>query len=155
ENTRSLPRARLVGAVRVIADPAAALAAVQSPDFDPRAEAVVDQAVPVAESPTADDAVRFERREPGEVVLHVRTPQPALLVLADLHWPGWHATVDGAERPIHRTNYLFRGVVVDAGDHVVRFVYRPGSQRVGATVTTVTLVALVVAGIRRRRRRAT
>ena len=85
----------------------------------------------------------------------MRTPQPALLVVADIYWPGWQATVDGAERPIYRTDYLFRGVVVDAGDHVVRFVYRPWSQRLGTTVTTVTLVALVVAGIRGRRRRAT
>jgi hypothetical protein len=155
ENSRSLPRARLVGGVRTIADPAAALAAVQSPDFDPRTAAVVDQAAPPLEPPSVDDAVSFQRFDSAEVVLRVRTQKPALLVLADLHWPGWQATVDGEERPIHRTDYLFRGVVVEAGDHVVRFVYRPWSQRLGTTVTAVTLVALAVAGVWSWRRRAT
>ena len=34
----------------------------------------------------------------------------ALLVLADVHYPGWKAELDGEEVPIERVDYLLRGV---------------------------------------------
>jgi uncharacterized membrane protein YfhO len=52
-------------------------------------------------------------------------------VLSDVYYPGWVATVDGVETPIHRTNYAFRSVSVPAGDHIVTFTYRPASFRYG------------------------
>jgi uncharacterized membrane protein YfhO len=78
----------------------------------------------------------------------------ALLVVADLWWPGWHVTVDGAERPIYRVDYLFRGVTVGPGRHLVRFWYRPVAFESGAVVTATTVVMLVLIGGLRRRRRA-
>ena len=44
-----------------------------------------------------------------------------LLVLSDVDYPGWTATIDGRTAPIHQTDYAFRGVSVPAGDHVVEF----------------------------------
>jgi uncharacterized membrane protein YfhO len=52
--------------------------------------------------------------------------------------------VDGVETPIFRTNYLFRGVVVPSGQHVVRFAYLPSSALAGAAVSSL---ALIVAGV--------
>ncbi len=55
----------------------------------------------------------------------VNAPAPRLLVVNDAWHPGWRATIDGIEAPVHRANYMFRGVFVPAGGHTVRFDYRP------------------------------
>ncbi|MDR2463617.1 MAG: YfhO family protein, partial [Verrucomicrobiales bacterium] len=50
---------------------------------------------------------------------------PRLLTVSDAWYPGWRAFVDGEEVPIYRANYMFRGIVVPAGGHTVRFDYWP------------------------------
>ena len=49
----------------------------------------------------------------------------SLLVLTDVHYPGWKATVDGEPAQIERVDYLLRGVRVPAGSHRVEFSYEP------------------------------
>jgi uncharacterized membrane protein YfhO len=57
--------------------------------------------------------------------LEVNTDRKSVVVLHDIYYPGWEATVDGKPEPILRTNVLFRGVEVPAGHHVVEFNFRP------------------------------
>ncbi|MCA9869059.1 MAG: hypothetical protein KC487_01530, partial [Anaerolineae bacterium] len=57
--------------------------------------------------------------------------------------------------PILHANYLFRGVMVPAGEHVVAMQFRPATLRTGLLVTAaaaVVLLALLAAGLLRRRR---
>jgi hypothetical protein len=60
-----------------------------------------------------------------------------LLVLADSYAPGWRASVDGQQVAIHPVNHLFRGVALGAGEHRVRFEYRPESVAAGAAPSLV------------------
>ena len=53
-------------------------------------------------------------------------------MLTDRDWPGWQASVDGRPTDIFCTDFLYRGVPIPAGDHVVEFVCRPRSFAVGA-----------------------
>lgn len=69
--------------------------------------------------------VRITDYRPNTVRLTVETDRDGVLILHDIYYPGWEATVDGAKRPILRTNLLFRGVEVPAGRHVVEFRFRP------------------------------
>ena len=59
------------------------------------------------------------------------------LVLSDQNFPGWQAAVDGQTQPIIRTDSVFRGVCVPAGDHVVTFNYHPLSLIIGITVSVI------------------
>jgi uncharacterized membrane protein YfhO len=68
-----------------------------------------------------------------------------MLVLSDIHFPGWKATVDGREVPIERVDYLLRGVKLPAGAHDVEFAYEPASFRIGWIVSLLTLAGLGVA----------
>ena len=72
------------------------------------------------------------RYEDEHVSIWTRADGRRLLVLTDVYYPGWIATIDGVEAPIHRVDYAFRGVSVPAGDHLVEFTYRPSSFRYGA-----------------------
>jgi len=152
ENRMGLPRAQLVGDTAVVQDPAAALATVQTPGFDPRRVAVVDRAI---ERDACDDVapvtpgIDFDAAPEEEVLLRVRTPRCSLLVLHDLDWPGWRVEVDGRERPLIRVDYLFRGVAVGPGVHAVRFRYAPPGLRLGAGITIATGLLLLVAAVAR------
>ncbi len=58
-----------------------------------------------------------------EVVIEVRAEEKALLVLADLYYPGWEATLDGRPVQILAVDEIFRGVIVPPGTHQVRLNY--------------------------------
>lgn len=153
ENRASLPRAWLVREVRVVPDAASALAAVHAPAFDPRAVAVVDRPVEWAgpRAPAAADAVEIVTATPDRLVLRVAASDDSLLVLADLFWPGWVATVDGRRRDIVRADYLLRGVAVEGGTHTVEFRYESLALRLGVGTTGATVIVLLAALGRRRR----
>ena len=42
-----------------------------------------------------------------------------MVILSDIWDPGWTATVDGQGAQIYRADFMFRGVVVDAGEHEI------------------------------------
>ena len=67
-----------------------------------------------------------------EVVVAVETSEPAYLVLSDSYYPGWSATLDGEEIPIHKADVAFRAVAVPAGEHQVVFRYLPTHFWVGS-----------------------
>jgi hypothetical protein len=69
--------------------------------------------------------VAFERDDTDKVLVHTECPMEGLLVLRDSWYPGWMAFLDGKRIPISRVNGCFRGVVVPAGEHKIRFLYRP------------------------------
>ena len=83
------------------------------------------------------DRVEWIRDWPDLVELSTTTSAPALLVLRDTYYRGWRAAVDGVEVPIWRTDYLFRGVEVPAGEHTVRFEFRPLSFRIGLVISVL------------------
>ncbi len=154
ENLRSLPRAYLVPRHEVVRDPDTALARVRQGDFDPRTLVLVDREIEWRSDGAAPaaEAIAWQELSPERARLRVQSPRPAVLVLADLHWPGWRVTVDGEKRPVLRADYLFRGVALEPGDHVVEFSYAPASLRVGAALSLVTLGALIGFVVHRRRR---
>jgi len=69
------------------------------------------------------------------------------LVLADVWFPGWGATVDGRPATVYRANYLFRAVEVPAGRSEAVFTFDPASYRWGRLISLATLVALVAASV--------
>jgi hypothetical protein len=96
---------------------------------------------PAAEPGTA----KFMDDEPDHVSILVQTKKPELLVLADTHYPGWQARIDGERTPIAATNVLFRGVLVESGKHLVEFDYRPHALWLGLLLSL--LGSLTVAGL--------
>ena len=157
-NPQALPRAFLVGGQQVVAGGGAALDAVTAPAFSARSVAVTEE--PIAGLPrgaaSTPGSARVERYEGEHVTLRTESDRPALLVLTDNWYPGWHASVDGRDAPIHRVDYLVRGVVVPAGAHRVDFSYSPESWRAGWILSLCALLAIGAAtalGVRRERAR--
>lgn len=151
-----LPRAYVVPNARVVSDPQQVLETLDSPQFDPRREAILEEqpARPVASaSDPAISRVDIIQDDPERVVLTVTTNTPGFLVLSDSFYPGWDAFVDDDQVRIYRANYLFRAVQVDAGSWVLRFEYRPASFRIGAALSIATAVGIAVVALNRLRPR--
>lgn len=143
ENTLVYPRAYFVERVRTEVDPHKVLQQVTAPGFDGRREALLESTeAPSLGRATTPAVARAIRKSPNELRVATSTGEPRLLVVSEMHFPGWRAYVDGVEAPIYRANYLFRGVVVPTGHHVVTFVYRPSSVIVGAIVSSLALLVV-------------
>jgi hypothetical protein len=91
--------------------------------------------------------------------LKVNAPATGVLVVSEAFAPHWQATLDGKPVPILRTNYLFRGILVTAGEHRIEMVYRPRGLLAACLIYAVTVaVLLLISGwlfvcyVRRRRR---
>lgn len=89
--------------------------------------------------------------DPNRVVIDATPETPGLLVLGDVFYPGWVASVDGEPVPILRTNRMFRGVSVDAGQHRITFEYHPWSLYIGACISGIGWVGLLVFLVQSRR----
>jgi hypothetical protein len=158
ENPAAVPRAYVVHRTATAPPVAELLRRLAEPSYDPLVSTYVEGPEPFAPDPAAPmrgEPATFVRDD--DVVVEVETTAPAigLLVLADTFYPGWTATIDGVPAPIVPANHLFRGVVVPAGTHRVRFEYAPSRVTAGAVVTAVAalmLIALVITGRTPRRR---
>jgi hypothetical protein len=158
ENLRAQPRAWLVPET-VTARQEQIVRAIQTsrlPDgraFNPAAVALTEETV-YFRAALQDPNARAEFMEDTAGTLEIRaaSTQPAFLVLGDLYYPGWRATLDGQPTHIFRTNSVQRGVFLPAGNHVVRFEYRPVRFYAGAGVSFSTLVLLAGAALFAQRR---
>ena len=149
ENKRALPRAWLVAAAEAV-DGEEALRRISGAGarpFDPRRTALLE--VAPAELPALEgrelgegSAANVTLHEPNRLLIETRAAQAAVLVLSEINYPGWEATVDGEATRIHATNYLLRGVVVPAGDHLVEMRYRARAAQSGAIISVLSLFAL-------------
>ena len=143
------PRAWLVYHAEEIGDDDA-LARLDAFEFDPAWVALVPPGTPLAlGQPSAGEigSVDLVSRTPSSLSLTVDSPADGLLVLSEVHYPGWRAMVDASVAPIIRTDHILRGIPVPAGKHQVQLVFRPVTLMVGAGLSGITLGALVVAGV--------
>jgi len=94
--------------------------------------------------PSSAAAARIVQMKSREVDIDAAPDRRALLVLNDTDYPGWRAYIDGKESPILSANYLFRGVLLDAGRHHVVFRYEPASFHAGVAISLLAVLGLVV-----------
>ena len=162
ENEEAFPRAFVVPQAVSAADQAEALDRLQQ--IDP-AEVVVleglapDQ-LPAASSPQVRE-VRFSERGNREFFIDVNISDRGWLVVTDNYFDGWKAYlrpfgVDGEgvnaggepveqQLPLYRADGTFRAVYLpQAGQWTVRFVYSPRSVLLGAYLTFLAAVTLLL-----------
>lgn len=158
ENLSALPRAFLVGGDDVVKHGSDELSTIVSPAFEPGREVVTEQRLGrLADGPLRGPrgSARIVAYRAEKVTIAVRAGAASELVLSDSYFPGWTATVDGKPVPIHRVDYLLRGVAVPAGASEVVFSYQPTSFAQGWVTSLAAAAVLLLAtlvGWRRRRR---
>ncbi len=163
ENLKAQPRAFLVGALEAEPDGDALFERMRSPDYDPLAIALTtsQEGPPVGAWPDApgDEAgeAKVTARTTRDVVIDVNARQDAVLVLADAHYPGWEAAIDGEPAKGFSVYNAFRGVIVPKGEHTVEWRYWPASFTLDLVCSVAALglsALLALVWLRRMRKRA-
>ena len=146
ENPNAYPRAWLVH--DAIVEPDAGKLWNRLNEVDPHRVAVLGVPIDAALAPASDSAreeVGFERYEANEMRLKVHPRGRALLVLSEVFYPGWQATVNDRPARIYEVDGALRGIVVDEGENRVRLRYAPGSIFAGALLTLLAFTGTPVA----------
>ena len=152
------PRVSVVHSWTQVDRPADALNGVLDPGFDPARTAYVEQDPGIASTlDAAPGSAVYREVTPEDVRITVDTSTPALVVVRNSDDAGWSATVDGRPAPLLATDYLVQGVVVPAGRHEVRLVYRDDDVmwglRLGLVVWVILLASIPAALLLERRSR--
>ncbi|HEY7063956.1 MAG TPA: hypothetical protein VII06_20930 [Chloroflexota bacterium] len=151
----SLERATVVPRARVVPDDAEQLAILQAPDFDPRKEVLLAEPIDAGTYSAGNSSTPQTGGASGRAVVGrlganelefgvEGQADGSYLLLGEVDFPGWRATVDGAERPLVRADYALRAIPLRAGDRVVRLTYEPGSLRLGALISLAALLTVAV-----------
>lgn len=126
----AMPRAKFHSRIEVADADALLISGALShpPDND---QAVIDDETPparriwVAATRARGADARIVDWQPDRVTIDVSSATAGVLVLHDVYYPGWTATLDGREVRVLRADTLFRGVEMPAGRHRVVFEFAP------------------------------
>ncbi|MBO0722953.1 MAG: YfhO family protein, partial [Blastocatellia bacterium] len=159
ENLTALPRAWLVERVKVEYEGdqhkliRGEVASNDERDFDPRREALVDHETAarldgsllnsIASLP-ASAKVKISERKETRMLMEADAAKPSILILSEIAYPGWEAKVDEKTAELLRVNYDLRGVALSAGKHTIEFIYRPLSLRIGAALSAISALGLIL-----------
>ena len=145
DNRNVMDRFFFVQQVRTVDSLADAAAVVQSPDFRPAEETVVE-APGEAFDVGAEAAARVRVVSYGATAIRLETEssQNQFLVAADSYYPGWEASVDGIAARIYPTDVAFRGVRVPAGKHTIEFRFVPRTLYWSMAISAAALAGLAI-----------
>jgi hypothetical protein len=155
EYDQCLPRVSIFYSVELVDSDEAALSRLQEPSLDIWRRAVVvspgrrDPATAreleaLSHNPgTAAQAASITFYDSDRSVIHATLQRAGIVMLTDSNYPGWNAYLDGRPIPMLVANYLFRGVLVPAGDHTVTFRYQPKSYLYGGMISMCALLMVL------------
>jgi hypothetical protein len=159
ENPQAYPRGWLVHEVEVEPVPKSLLNRLGAQGTDLRRVALLSEPMDATPEPISADApenVRFQSYEADNAELVVHAESRGLLVLSEIYYPGWQATVNDRTARIWEVDGALRGIVVGSGDNKVKLRYRPGSVLAGTLLTACAFLGIPLAWLiaSRQQRRA-
>jgi hypothetical protein len=149
ENPAALPRAWMVHTA-VQATRTAALAALASGQVDARQTALLEEAPPpmtMATNPAADLAI-VTVDGPDHLSVSTASDAAGVLVLSEIDYPAWKASIDGQPANVLVADATLRAVPVPAGVHTVELEFESRSLWLGSVISGLAVgVLALVAGL--------
>ncbi|MGB1252158.1 MAG: YfhO family protein [Candidatus Promineifilaceae bacterium] len=142
-NTNALPRVMMLYKNQVVESHDAAFAALHSGlDFT---ETVIVEQGEKLDGEAAAHQLGVIQYDNNRVVFDVMTEARGYLLLTDMFYPNWRATVDGNSAEILRANYAFRAILLEAGQHRVEMSFTPTSWQIGWKISLATFMLVLTA----------
>ncbi|MBZ5499631.1 MAG: YfhO family protein [Acidobacteriia bacterium] len=89
----------------------------------------------------------------NHISLTAQLPQKGFILLNEVNYPGWEASVNGSPTPIYQTDGIFRALILEGGEHKIKLIFRPWNFRLGAAISLLTsLLFMAYAAICLRRK---
>ncbi len=142
------PAAWVVHQAIVERSPQRLLRRLDSPEIDLHRQALLRAPLESPLEPRVEGAaeeVKFPAGGRNRIELTARAQSRGLLVLSEVYYPGWRATVDGEPARIYEVDGALRGVVVPRGESRVVFRYSPWSFRIGALLSLAAFLGALLA----------
>jgi hypothetical protein len=150
ENRTALPRffSVPVSGIEVIPSMSGQLERLKEATFAPE-RSVIFAERPAVIGASEDDpaATRIEILERWNNGYRIRTDStgPAVVVVSQMYYPGWKASVDGLSTPVYPVDMALTGFIVPSGVHEVRLYFRPNSFLIGLAISLLSLGIAAVA----------
>ncbi|MGE5602691.1 MAG: hypothetical protein ACM30E_06545, partial [Nitrososphaerales archaeon] len=148
------PRVWFAGEALVEPDAARQQQRVMVPGFDAGKQVVLDRNPSPQPQPGCTGSADWLARTPEFLSLRVVAAAPCILVLSEIAYAGWNATIDGASAPVLTADAILRGIALPPGDHRVEMTLRPRSVVVGLWVSGVTLLLVLLGFVAAWRKRS-
>jgi hypothetical protein len=83
--------------------------------------------------------------QPDELHYKYSASEEKLVVFSEIYYPaGWKGYIDGKENQYFRTDWVLRGMIVPAGDHEIKFTFRPVSYYIGNKISLASSLLLIL-----------
>jgi hypothetical protein len=104
----------------------------QLDNFDPKSLAIIEEKDKIAALKDVQydslASIALVSNFNDEVNYTSKSNKQQFAVFSEVYYNlGWKAYIDGVETPIVKTNYVLRGLVIPAGQHAIKFEFKPGS----------------------------
>jgi hypothetical protein len=146
ENPGCLPRAALFENYRVV-EREMIPELLLSRDFDPRSELLLEEEPGIRPESTAGSRIEITDYGLNSIKLEAHIEKPCLLLLSEIDYPSWHATVDGEPVGILKANYCLRAIPLGAGSSEIEFRFKSGILRMSLIISIVTFVIVLAVPI--------
>lgn len=144
ENAAPNGNAWFVNSLTFVANADAELKALGKIDLKHAAVADVRFKSDLATATLGKGTAKLTHYQLNELRYDVESDKGGVVVLSEIYYPGWTATLDGKEIPVARVNYVLRAVKVPAGKHKLVLTFRPTTVTTTETVAYATFVLLVL-----------
>lgn len=100
--------------------------------FNPKDTAVIDEQDKIEGlaglQVDSTASIQLVENKNDEITYKAKTNAKQLAVFSEIYYKdGWKAYINDQETPIVKVNYVLRGLVVPAGDHKIKFEFKPAS----------------------------
>lgn len=122
KNNNFLPRASLISEYSIASNEEEVLNRILSRTFK-AGNTVILEENPKEEILEGTGYVSIKKYHANERIFETISEKRAFLILRENYHPHWKCYIDGKREKVYKANYVFYGVFVPAGKHIVRFVY--------------------------------
>jgi hypothetical protein len=156
ENPRAYPHAWIVHETMIEPSVEALRSRIDTQAIDFSRTAAVSAPLETELEPRIDgvsESARFSAYQANRLELDVEAQGRGMLVLSEIFYPGWRATVNGKKTKIHKTDGVLRGIVVPGGRSRVILQYTPISIIAGGILSLIAVLGVLLAFALQQRKR--
>ncbi|MDF9798014.1 hypothetical protein OKW21_003277 [Catalinimonas alkaloidigena] len=144
-NDQALGNVWLVGNIQKVSNADEAIEALSTADLASTAILNTSDFSMEQNSFNQQGDIQMTNYEPNELTYQADVQEESFAVFSEIYYPeGWQAYIDDEPVEHVRVNYILRGLSIPAGQHSIRFEFKPQSYYVGSSVSLVCSILLSI-----------